>query len=587
MTLYDKGEIMNKNIILCADGTGNRGGETPDTNVYRMYHAVDIHQPKRERQQITFYDNGIGTSTNKYIRGLTGAVGLGFGRNIRDLYEYLALNYDDKDIVYLFGFSRGAATVRAFGGMLQECGLVNRDHDKCKTNDKFDYDKLVDLINDAFEHYKDKKGNEFKSNEYVIKEVRIKFMGIWDTVSALGFSYYQRSDSLRIDDFLERPIAVWFLRFCDRVFDFRCFIPHNFYNYIPNKIVDHVYHAIAIDDERKSFLPRVWDEEGLDGKITQVWFAGMHSDVGGSYNQTGLAYETMVWMMERAEHHGLDFVEDALKIAKDKANVHGKLHNSRDGLAIYYRYAPRNIEELCTKNKANRSKLNGPIKIHQSVIDRMEQATSRYAPGLLPAEFEIVDTPIYIKNTDKLVNSGIVQNPFDPHVVDATSPVKSKQGANDWKEDRKKVEDIVKRRRLLYRVFADFSFMIVVAAIWLWWLNDSTIQNLSPPILNDTYFWSLGFESIPVTVPILEYSIFSGDILRDFTPKFFDNFIKVVWETYPTILVLIVVFLYTLRKVRLKLLKTTMKKSVAIRDKIEKVRNSSTDFINKEKKITS
>ena len=129
--------------------------------------------------------------------------------------------------------------------------------------------------------------------------------------------------------------------------------------------------------------------------------------------------------------------------------------------------------------------------------------------------------------------------------------------------------------------------MIVVAAIWLWWLNDSTIQNLSPPILNDTNFWSLGFESIPVTVPILEYSIFSGDILRYFTPKFFDHFIKVVWETYPTILVLIVVFLYTLRKVRLKLLKTTMKKSVAIRDKIEKVRNSSTDFINKEKKITN
>jgi uncharacterized protein (DUF2235 family) len=141
---------MCKNIILCADGTGNRGGETPDTNVYRMYHAVDIHQPKRKRNQITFYDNGVGTSTNKYIRSISGALGFGFGKNIRQLYAFLARNYDPGDIIYLFGFSRGAATVRAFGGMLQECGLVDRHHPKCMTNARFDSGKFAELVDDVF-----------------------------------------------------------------------------------------------------------------------------------------------------------------------------------------------------------------------------------------------------------------------------------------------------------------------------------------------------------------------------------------------------------------------------------------------------
>ncbi len=564
---------MSKNIILCADGTGNRGGETPDTNVYRMYHAVELHKPERERTQITFYDNGVGTSTNKYIRALSGALGFGFGQNVRQLYEFLARNYNAGDIVYLFGFSRGAATVRAFGGMLQECGLLDRNHAECKTDDKFDYDKFVTLIDEAFKHYKNKKGSKFRNEEYVIKEVRIKFMGIWDTVSALGFPYQRTGDSL-FEDLLERPLPVWLARACDNIFNFGP-LAHKFYNYTPNKIVDHVYHAIAIDDERKSFLPRVWDETetGLKGEITQVWFAGMHSDVGGSYNQTGLAYETMVWMMERAEHHGLDFVKDALQEAKDKANVHGRLHNSRDGLAIYYRYAPRNIESLCTKNQKGRpSKLNGPIKIHRSVIDRMGRATDRYAPGLLPTEFEIVHTPITDKNVDKIVEYGIDStNPVDPHVVDDSSAaVESKHADSDWKEDRKKVEAVVRWRRRLYRIFADFSFIIVAVAVWLWCISDESIDNLTRAI-DDTILGILGSDSIP---------FLNGDILRYFSPKMFENFIDVAWVHHPIILVLIVLIFFVLFKIRTKLLNASVKRSVAIREKIEMVRLFPADLNN-------
>ncbi len=119
---------MAKNIILCSDGTGNQGGRGAGTNVYKTYNAIDIHDPDVE--QVTFYDNGVGTNKNKYIRALTGAFGIGFKQNVEDLYEFLARNFDAADRegrpdkIYIFGFSRGAATVRAFAGMIQECGLL-------------------------------------------------------------------------------------------------------------------------------------------------------------------------------------------------------------------------------------------------------------------------------------------------------------------------------------------------------------------------------------------------------------------------------------------------------------------------------
>ncbi len=119
---------MGKNIILCADGTGNKGGYTPSSNVYKIYNAVKINKDGKEdkdyKQQIRFYDNGVGTEKNKYYRGLAGAFGLGFKSNVIDLYTYLAKNYEPGDQVYLFGFSRGAATVRAFAGFIATCGLV-------------------------------------------------------------------------------------------------------------------------------------------------------------------------------------------------------------------------------------------------------------------------------------------------------------------------------------------------------------------------------------------------------------------------------------------------------------------------------
>jgi hypothetical protein len=563
---------MGKNIILCADGTGNRGGETPDTNVYRMYHAVDLHDPTRHREQITYYDNGVGTSTNKYIQGISGGLGFGFGENVRQLYEFLVKNYSDGDIVYLFGFSRGAATVRAFGGMLQNCGLIDRNHEQCKANGEVSDERIKHLVDEAFSHYRIHSGDQFKDKNYVIKEVRIKFMGIWDTVSALGFPYHRTGDSL-LEDFLERPLPVWLASVCDKLFNYGS-LAHTFYNYTPNKIVDHVYHAIAIDDERKSFLPRVWDETepGLKGNITQVWFSGMHSDVGGSYNQTGLAYETMVWMMERAEHHGLDFVAGALQHAQNKSNVHGLLHNSRDGLAIYYRYAPRNIMKLCSKNEAgNPRKLIGRPKIHRSVIDRMLRDTDGYAPGLLPTEFDIVNTAISNKNTSKLVDYGIDNaSPNDPHVVDEATVISPKNKAECWTTESNAVETSVAHRRRLYRVFADFTFLILITAVWLWvydsnWGCKIDCTTLVSQYLGESNLWRFSFDTTPINVLGIELN---GDILKYLSPKMFEGFIELFWVTYPVVAVLLAFIAFGLWYIKAKLRGITTQRSLRLRKKI-------------------
>jgi len=184
---------MGRNLVLCADGTGNLGGETPDSNVYRMYNAIDLQSASPV--QDTFYDNGVGTSSNKYWRAFSGAFGFGFGQNVRDLYEFLAKNYEPGDNVYLFGFSRGAAEVRALSGFIAACGLVD--------GRKLEKDALGKRIDEAWAVYSVSKRHPERPEEYRKDQVTqnqasqnessyhdvisIKFIGVWDTVSALGF----------------------------------------------------------------------------------------------------------------------------------------------------------------------------------------------------------------------------------------------------------------------------------------------------------------------------------------------------------------------------------------------------------------
>ncbi len=424
---------MPKNLIVCADGTGNQGGSTPSSNVYKIYKAIDKHYVGKEDdgkldEQIVFYDNGVGTEKNKLIRIIGGAFGFGFKDNVCDLYKFLARNYEKGDKIFFFGFSRGASTVRACNGFISSCGLVRG---RGLRNREF---KI--LVEEAFDAYKvrlkePEKGEKIRNSDSSNGVVDIHMMGIWDTVVALGFP--KRTD-------VTGPVSAilkFFFCLAEKALD--KIMPHSFYNYNLTDNVKHAYQALAIDDERTAFWPFVLQEKGRkDDSVEQVWFAGMHSNVGGGYGRSGTASIPLHWMILRAVERGLEFNHDAVQQAFENSHVYGRIHNSRDGFAVMYRYHPRVIELLCD------GRLNGNIRLHSSVIDRIKSRTANYSPGQLPTKFEVVDS-------DRKVPP-VIWNP----------------GKNPkWAELRAEIDTWVLRRKGLYAVMLTFVITFLVTAFRL------------------------------------------------------------------------------------------------------------------------
>lgn len=403
---------MGKNIVICADGTGNKGGSGSDTNVFKLYNAIKGKPDGRE--QVTFYDNGVGTSAHVVYRALGGALGLGFKHNVRDLYEFVGRHYEIGDDIYGFGFSRGAATMRACVGMIKHCGLVRKivhtgdEKQKRTILDETEFQRQIDA---AMAFYAKRKGNvslaglwhlisppDLKYDGY--NDIKIEFLGLWDTVAALGFPQLGLFDDL-----------VNFIR------------RHKFYDYEPKGIVNHLFHAVAIDDERRTFWPLIWDEHkfGEDQHVEQVWFSGMHSNVGGGYPRSGLSNVTLDWMIARLQGHenthsdsDRGLVINANKIAEvgDGVNPYGKMYDSRDGFALMYRYQPRIIKDLCEGQLRNRTqdKISGKVKIHSAVFDRMELRTAGYGPGHLPDSFEVVNSRVKEEGAEAQLYSDVVSS---------------------------------------------------------------------------------------------------------------------------------------------------------------------------------
>ncbi len=384
---------MSRNIILCADGTGNKGGHTPDSNVFKTYNAVSINDPK---VQITYYDNGVGTSTNKFLKGLSGALGFGFQKNVRELYAFLSKNYnsyketDTSDKIYLFGFSRGAATIRAFNGFLNDCQLIDARKD---ITDK----ELASEVKVLIKKY---LWARFRKDEEMLKKLangdpidgckrkrrkaKVEFIGVWDTVAALGMP--KKTDNTGLISISLNKV----FNFIDSVFNI--FMNHREYNFQLTPNITRACQALAIDDARTSFWPRIWNEKKHTNiQVDQVWFAGMHSDVGGGYPRQAMSNVSLEWILNQASNTGLQLIDDKFNEIKNAANVHDKMHNSRDGLSAFYRYHPRDIESLC-KDEYDGSEILNRIKIHESVMSRMYYRTAGYAPVLLPVKFDVVNS---------------------------------------------------------------------------------------------------------------------------------------------------------------------------------------------------
>lgn len=373
---------MTKNIVLLSDGTGNGAAKANKTNVWRLYDALDLHRP----DQIAFYDDGVGSQEFLPLKILGGVFGWGLKRNVREMYKYLCRSYEEGDRIYLFGFSRGAFTVRMLAGMIDFCGLCRND------STELDLDKKAKQNYNAF---RSKFGSglltqgirRFLGRDKPLEGARypdIELIGVWDTVDAYG---------LPIDELA----IVW-----DKLV-----YPLYFPDQKLSPKVKKACHALSTDDERHTFHPVLWDESQerrlvAENKVTprrieQVWFSGVHSDVGGGYPKQTLALVALDWMIAKVEADsdspggsGLHLIPERRREFQCHSDWFGPQHDSRSGVAAYYRYKPRNIGDLCNSKK-NKVFIDKP-KIHRSVLERIRSSAIPYAPTGLPADYEVVAT---------------------------------------------------------------------------------------------------------------------------------------------------------------------------------------------------
>jgi len=340
---------MGKNIVIFSDGTGQKGGIGSNTNVYKLFNMIE----DRTGKQIAYYDPGIGTDWGKITSLIAGR---GFSKNIIDCYRFIFENFEADDNIYLFGFSRGAATVRSLSAFIHLFGILPQSRS--------------DLIEQAFSIYrtKDKVARKKKADIFLQKHhtmwCKIKFLGVWDTVAALGL-----------------PIK-WISVIIDKIF------PHKFHSFDLSESVDFARQALSIDDERKAFHPVIWNPLQNDQqtkRMKQVWFCGVHTDVGGGYEEEDLSNISLKWMIQEATAKGLIIYiksEAYIKLMESKPDINGIMHDEQKSF-------PGKLFKR-VKRDWNKTTHNEPC-IHESVLQRTKNSNNSDTPIYSPLIIKYID----------------------------------------------------------------------------------------------------------------------------------------------------------------------------------------------------
>ena len=331
------------NIVICADGTWNRPEEDlrrdHPTNVLKL--ARGISPADEEHKQHVFYDWGLGSYHDRVLAGIAGR---GIHKNILDGYRYIVHNYKLGDRIFLFGYSRGAYTVRALCGLINNCGILKRSYAR--------------RIAEAWRTYKSPaKANHPNGadaqnfrNRYSHAERNVHFIGVWDTVGALGIPFSLMGLFNSHDEFYDNRMGA---------------------------NIAHARHALAIDEKREDFEPTFWrPKEGVD--LKQIWFAGCHGDVGGGYapdKNTGkhISDVALSWMLDAATQAGLTVEQhfrNALTYQDPPTNNQelARIHRSRVKVFRMRRAVLRDMNPN-----------NIPTRVHPSVRQRFNQ-DPKYRP---------------------------------------------------------------------------------------------------------------------------------------------------------------------------------------------------------------
>lgn len=307
---------MPKKLIVCADGTWNDEDRTR-TNVAKLHRALQTWHVEGVDQWVC-YVSGVGTTYGEALRG--GAFGYGLSRNILQAYHFLVDNYNPGDQLYFFGFSRGAYTVRSLAGLIRNSGIVKRNG-----NHRQLVDQAMKLYRNrsAASHPDEDPAKKFRRDHS--HETEIEFIGVWDTVGSLGIP----TGTLRLLSLLLRL----------RGYDWQFHDPQ-----LSSK-VKHAYHALAIHERRGTFVPTLWEKQEKDSTkdqvLEQVWFPGVHCDVGGGYDAAGLSDESLYWMIHKARKCGLKFRKDPPEFGfAYSPDPFSRLH---DSYSLLFRFVDRFI----------------------------------------------------------------------------------------------------------------------------------------------------------------------------------------------------------------------------------------------------
>lgn len=383
---------MAKKIVILADGTGN-GLLVQVSNICRLSQSLDLSQ----KDQLIYYIPGVGTQSFKPLAMLDGATGLGVPANVRKLYRFLCWNWEPGSEIYMFGFSRGAFTIRTLVDFIDKEGLLPTMYDGkrfshgdmqrnssaawrayCTKDQARDTnvwvrlggrrirDTVVTLSNWIFKHPSYASIRKYVNDhcpERGPEKICVSFLGLFDTVEAYGVPVEEMRAALHV--------LVWPINFGE--------------DHAISQSVKRVRQALSLDDERRTFHPirvSLQADDHQTKRVEEVWFAGVHSDVGGGYPDDMSAHVPLVWMIEEANKavdndpaRRLVFRSGAIDRFRETASYFAPLHNSRAGAATLYRYEPRKIEAADESGNAY-----GKPLVHHSVVERMVDGYDDYAP---------------------------------------------------------------------------------------------------------------------------------------------------------------------------------------------------------------
>ncbi|MCK5034510.1 MAG: DUF2235 domain-containing protein [Candidatus Sabulitectum sp.] len=314
-----------KSLIFCSDGTSNT--QKDRTNVFQLFEMLE-----ESPRQLKAYDRGVGTKFGNITRGCAFGVGLHF--NILDGFKFISSNYEQGDRIYLFGFSRGAYTVRSLASMIALCGLAPKDASG-KTVKKF------------WKAYTSNRNAEkFALRTAELKRcctpirADVEAVCVWDTVGSIGSQ--TRTKNIR------KKLA------------------HRYHRMTVYPEVHRIYHAVSIDERRTQFYPHLLfaQTESLNTQVEEVWFAGVHSDIGGGYSHddSSLGDIALKWMISRIEN---ELVFKSNSLAGLNLDSLGRMHNAEGGFLF------------SLFRKRNRPIRRGSV-LHQSVLERIAKPPHEY-----------------------------------------------------------------------------------------------------------------------------------------------------------------------------------------------------------------